>query len=74
MSGPLEKDGTLKELEQKLEVRMEEERQRLEAKFRLGENETVIRQKDPEPEVRVVRPGLILLRMATRKGNLVLEF
>lgn len=70
----LEKDGTLKALEQKLEVRTQEERQRLEAKFSLRENETAIRQKDPEPEFRVVRPGLVLLRMATHQGNLVLEF
>ncbi len=69
----LEEDGTLKELEQKLMLRIGEQRQELEAEFDAEKNRTTIEQ-EPEAESKLVKPGLVLLRMATVRGMLVLEF
>ena len=70
----VEKDGTLKELEQTLVVGTEGHRLEVEAKFRAKKNQTTITREEPEPETRLVRPGLVLLRLATDKGDLVIEF
>lgn len=64
------KGGTLKELEQKMAVRRGRDRQGVEAKFRAERNETTLRLHEPEAERKVVRPGLLLLGMATERGNL----
>ena len=69
-----ERDGSLKELEQKLEIGKGRDRQDVEAKFEGRKNETTIKQDEPKPETRVVKPGLVLLRLATDQGNLAIEF
>jgi hypothetical protein len=76
----LNKDGTLKELEQKLEIGKGKDKQVVKAKFEAEKNQTVIRQgPDAEEDddgkgVKVVKPGLVLLRLASDKGKLVIEF
>ncbi len=68
------KDGTLKELEQKMEVGKGREDQEVEAKFEGRKNQTTIKVEKPGRDTRLVKPGLVLLRMATDKGKLVIEF
>jgi hypothetical protein len=67
-------DGGLKELQQKLAVGAGTTRQEIEAKFHERKNQTAIEQEEPKPEQQFVKPGVVLLRMSTDKGNLVLEF
>lgn len=70
----LNKDGTLKELNQKMQVGKEKPKQNVEAKFDAKKNKTTIKVNEPKPESNVVRSGLVLLKMATDKGKLVIEF
>jgi len=65
---------SLKELEQKLEVGKDRDEREAEAKFRGERNSTTIRLEQPGQERRIERPGLVLLRLATDRGNLVIEF
>ncbi len=72
------KDGNLRELEQRLTIGSEEknretEAQELIAKFAAKRDNTTVLQES-EPEFRVTKPGLVLLRMATIKGKLAVEF
>jgi hypothetical protein len=67
-------DESLTELKQRLEVRDASGRQEVEAQFESERNQTSIRVNEPSPGSRVVQPGLVLLRMATKKGKLVIEF
>jgi len=68
------KDGSLKELEQKMDVGTGSGKQSVEAKFKAKTNTTAIKTEYPKPETRVVVPGLVLLRMATLDGGLTIEF
>jgi hypothetical protein len=74
----LNKDGSLKELEQKIEVGKGKDKEEVQAKFDVKRNETTIKVKekgkDDDDAKKVVKPGLVLLRMATDKGKLVIEF
>ncbi len=70
----LDENGRLKELEQKLVLGIGEQRQELEAKFDAEKNQTSIRRKEPGQETKLVKPGLVLLLLATERGMLVLEF
>jgi hypothetical protein len=70
----LGKHGSLRELEQQLEVRSGATRREIEARFDARRNRTIIKQEEPEPETVIVKPGLVLLRMATDKGKLGIEF
>jgi hypothetical protein len=69
-----EKDGPIKELEQRMAVRKGQARQEVEAKFEREKNQTTIKVEEPKPETKVVKPGLVLLRMVTDKGQLDIEF
>lgn len=57
-----------------MEVGKGKDKQEVEAKFEGNKNQTTIKVDDPKPKTKVVKPGLVLLRMATDKGNLVIEF
>jgi hypothetical protein len=69
----LNKDGSLKELEQEMEVGKGKDKQGVEAKFKAKDNQTTIKVDEPKPETKIVKPGLVLLRMATDKGKLIIE-
>jgi hypothetical protein len=66
--------GSLKELEQEMEVGKGTENQEIEAEFDAKKNQTIIKVEEPGPDTRLVKPGLVLLRMATDKGNIDIEF
>lgn len=69
-----EQDGFIKELEQRMTVRKGQAKQEVEAKFEREKNQTTIKAEEPKPETKVVKPGLVLLRMVTDKGQLDIEF
>jgi len=70
----IDRDGTLRELKQKLEVDHGRDKQEVEARFDAKKNETTIKLAGPGPERRISRSGLVLLRLATINGRLVIEF
>jgi hypothetical protein len=61
------KGGSLKKLEQQLQAGGQE----AEAKFDAKKNETTIKVEDRR---KVVRPGLVLLRIATANGALAIDY
>lgn len=69
-----EKDGPIKELEQRMTVRKGQAKQEVEAKFEREKNQTTIKVEEPKPETKIVKPGVVLLRMVTDKGQLDIEF
>ena len=69
-----EKDGSIKELEQRMAVGKGQAKQAIEAKFEREKNQTTIKVEDAKPETKIVKPGLVLLRMVTDKGQLDIEF
>ncbi len=66
--------ATLKELEQEIEVGAEETRREVQAKFEAKKNETTIEIETRGRERSIKRPGLVLLRLATDQGRLLIEF
>lgn len=70
----LSKDRTLKELEQKMRVGKGQEKETVRAEFDTKKNQTTIKVEQPGPDTKLVQPGLVLLRMATDKGDLNIEF
>jgi hypothetical protein len=70
----LAKDGSLKELIQRLENGVGKDRQELDARFEAEKNLTIIERERPKPETRVIKPRLVLVDIATDKDRLVLEF
>jgi len=68
------KDGTLKELEQKMTVGSGKNRQEVEAKFEGDKNRTKIHAKQSGPDVETTKPGLDLLRLVTDGTGLKIEY
>jgi pectin methylesterase-like acyl-CoA thioesterase len=66
------RNGTLKALEQTLVVYSGRTKQEVEAHFKAEKNQTVIEEKSPG--LSVTRPGLVLLRLASDQGRLVIEY
>jgi hypothetical protein len=66
--------GRIKELEQEIEVGKGKDEREVEAKYRGKDNQTTIKVDEPKPETKIIRSGLVLLRMATDKGKLIIEF
>jgi hypothetical protein len=66
------RDGRLREVEQRFEVGPERNEQEISADFDAERNQTVIR--DESRHRRIVKPGLVLLQMATQDGGLVIQF
>lgn len=67
----VERDGQVKNLEQRLVLGADENRQVVTAKFERTKMQTVIRVESSETEI--TRPGLVLLRLATNQGKLAIE-
>ena len=63
-----------RELEQQFSLGPGEEGPRVEADFGAESNQTTIRREEPEPKIKVLKPGLDLLRVATAAGKLSIEF
>jgi hypothetical protein len=61
-------NGNLKQLEQKLN----NAEQQVEAEFKADRNQTVIKTKQPNGTI--IKPGLVLLRLASAGGQLVIEY
>ena len=70
----LTETDAVKELEQKLELGSGADKQKTQAKFRADRDTTTIKVDLPAPDRQVERPGLVLLRLATDHGALVIEF
>lgn len=66
------RDGSIKELEQDLQVGREPASTEVEAKYRADRDVTTI--KTERPETAVTKTGLVLLRLATDHGNLAIEY
>jgi pectin methylesterase-like acyl-CoA thioesterase len=67
-----DRDGSLNELEQLLSIYSGENRQEVDAGYDADRNETTIRVGDSE--LRIVRPGLVLLKLTTNRGVLGIEY
>ena len=66
--------GFNKELEQKMRVGKGGEKEKVRAEFDAKKNQTTIKVEEPGADTKLVKPGLTLLRMATDKGDLNIEF
>jgi len=66
--------GVLKELEQKISVGKGHQKQKAQAHFEAKKNETRIEQEDGKIERELTRAGLVLLRLETDRGALVIRF
>jgi hypothetical protein len=66
--------GALNELDQEMKAMTDNIRHKVEAEFEAGKNQTTISIEEPEPETKMVKPGLVLLRLVTDKGQLHIEF
>ena len=64
-------NGSLKTLDQILDINSEPDRQSAAADYNSVSNETTIKVKDTQP---IVRPGLVLLKLTTNQGVLGLEY
>jgi hypothetical protein len=66
--------GTLKKLDQGIQIGDSEPQQNVEAFFDARRGVTVIRGEEPKPAWRIVRPGLALLGIATHAGALSIDY
>ena len=66
------KNAVLKELEQELKIDTGSAEQEVEAGFRADRNQTVIKTKHPNGTI--VKPGLVLLRIASNRGQFAFEY
>jgi hypothetical protein len=64
------KDGSIKELEQMMKVGKGHSEQKVKAKFDAQKNQTIIQSE--KPKLKETLPGLVLLKMNTVNGNLVI--
>jgi hypothetical protein len=67
-------DGSLKELDEELNIDGGKDDQRVEANFDSRRMETIVLREEPEPKIKETKPGLSLLRMVTVAGKLKIEF
>jgi hypothetical protein len=70
----LAKNGSLRELDQKFRIAPNWDGSHLEADYDAKTNTTPIVKEVPRPRTKMVKPGLILLRMATGVGKLSVEY
>jgi hypothetical protein len=66
--------GTLRELEQSIEIGKGDAASAIRAKFAAEKNTTRIDVQKPEPGTKTVRPGLVLLTITTDRGRLAARF
>lgn len=69
-SWSLNKDDSIKELEQKMIVG-KHDKQKVEAEYNLKKNQTKIESKNPKSKETL--PGMVLLKMSTNNGSLVIS-
>ena len=69
-SWSLNKDGSIKELEQKMTVG-KDDKQKVEAKYDSKKNQTKI--ESEHPKLKETLTGMILLKMSTSNGNLIIS-
>jgi hypothetical protein len=67
-------NGRLKELDQSVQIGQGKAQQDTEGSFDAEKNTTTITVHGSRPEVKIIKPGLVLLRTATNKGRLTIEF
>ena len=67
----VDKKGAITELEQHMTIGHDIKRQDVDAKFDSKKNKTVITEEKPKSKTSY--PGLVLLRMATQNGNIIVE-
>jgi YD repeat-containing protein len=70
----VDRNGTLKSLAQMMEVGKDRGRERVEADYDARKNRTTITVKDGGRERKEVRTGLVLLRMVSDHGKMVIEY
>jgi hypothetical protein len=70
----VDRNGSLKSLAQMMEVGTDGGRERVEADYDAKKNRTTITVKKGSSERKETRTGLVLLRMATDNGKMVIEF
>jgi hypothetical protein len=68
----LEKSGSLKNLEQTIQIGSNKSGQTVDARFDAKKNQTIIK-VDPSDQL-ITNSGLVLLRLATHGGQLAVEF
>ena len=66
--------GTLRELEQSIEIGKGDAATEIQAQFEAEKNVTRIEIEKPEPGTKTVRPGLVLLTITTDRGRLAARF
>lgn len=66
------RDGSLRELEQLLSIYSGPNQQEVDADYDAARNQTTIRVSDSQ--TRIVRPGLVLLKLTTNRGELEIEY
>jgi len=69
----LSKDGKLQQLEQTMQIGKGKDHTEVTATFDIKKNQTVIERKEGKPS-KIVKPGLVLLRILTRNGELSIEY
>jgi|GEM_PF-1249821 len=65
-------DGSLKELDQSVEINSGRDRQKVEADYNALRNQTTIKVEDSQQPI--VQPGLVLLKLTTNQGRLGIEY
>ena len=70
----VEKNGTLKGLSQMMEVGKDRGRERVEASYDAKKNRTTITTRDGGRQRTETRTGLVLLRMVSDNGKMVIEY
>jgi hypothetical protein len=64
----------MKSLNQKFELHKGKTRRQVKADWDSKSNTTTIKDSGPNPEKKITLPGLVLLRMTTRAGDLAIEW
>jgi hypothetical protein len=69
-----ERDGSLKQLQQRMVIGQGSSRRAVGASFDGTKNQTTIKVDSPPPNQQLVQPGLVLLRLTSDKGQLSIGF
>jgi hypothetical protein len=67
-----DRNGALKQLQQKLKINSGNAEQQVDAEFKADRSQTVIKTKHPNGTI--IKPGLVLLRLASVQGQLLIEY
>jgi hypothetical protein len=67
-----ESNGNLRQLEQQLKINSGNAELQVDAEFKADRSETVIKTKHPNGTI--TKPGLVLLRLASLQGQLLIDY